>query len=99
MSRILSKKVRILLQKTREPICYICGKDVVFPYLITSNGGEIIEYRSGYVKYSLENKIYYGIAYTIDHKLPKSKGGTNSLDNLEICCGFCNEEKGNDYYN
>ncbi len=31
--------------------------------------------------------------YTIDHIVPLSKGGTNDLDNLQACCGFCNKAK------
>lgn len=32
---------------------------------------------------------------TIDHVLPKSKGGTNDLENLVPCCNRCNTKKGN----
>ena len=30
---------------------------------------------------------------TVDHKIPISRGGTNSLDNLVISCNFCNIQK------
>lgn len=33
-----------------------------------------------------------GVA-TIDHRLPKSRGGTNHLDNLVLACGPCNRAK------
>jgi hypothetical protein len=36
-----------------------------------------------------------GNAFTIDHILPKSKGGPNTLDNLQPMCKTCNEDKGN----
>lgn len=38
---------------------------------------------------------------TIDHVIPRSKGGGNTFDNLMACCLGCNQEKGNmpwDYF-
>lgn len=35
---------------------------------------------------------------TIDHKIPKSKGGTNDIKNLQLAHQVCNKVKGN-YYN
>ena len=31
----------------------------------------------------------------VDHKLAKSKGGTDHIDNLQLLCGHCNSKKGN----
>jgi 5-methylcytosine-specific restriction endonuclease McrA len=28
------------------------------------------------------------------HRIPKSKGGTNTLANIDVCCKRCNSEKG-----
>lgn len=33
------------------------------------------------------------ILFTKDHILPKSKGGTNTMDNYQIMCRICNEKK------
>ena len=33
--------------------------------------------------------------FTIDHVVPRSKGGTDHIDNLQLLCGACNSKKGN----
>lgn len=33
----------------------------------------------------------------VDHIVPYSWGGTTTLDNLQLLCRFCNEEKSNHY--
>jgi 5-methylcytosine-specific restriction endonuclease McrA len=32
--------------------------------------------------------------FSVDHALPLSRGGTNELSNLRVCCRKCNESKG-----
>lgn len=37
--------------------------------------------------------------FTLDHKYPKSKGGTRRRSNLVLSCQPCNQEKGSTSYN
>ena len=32
--------------------------------------------------------------FTVDHVVPRSRGGTDHLDNLQLLCGACNSVKG-----
>ncbi len=43
-------------------------------------------------------KLYPYLKKTADHIVPRSKGGTDRLDNIVICCRDCNKEKGNKDY-
>lgn len=42
-----------------------------------------------------QKKVTIGSA-TIDHVIPKSRGGTHTWDNLVIACTKCNSKKGSD---
>ena len=33
--------------------------------------------------------------FTVDHVIPRSRGGTDHPDNLQLLCGACNSTKGN----
>lgn len=35
---------------------------------------------------------------TLDHLLPRSRGGSNSLENLRLACFPCNKSRGNSLY-
>ena len=39
-------------------------------------------------------KLYEQEGPTVDHKVPKSRGGRNTLENLVACCRWCNCAKG-----
>lgn len=42
-----------------------------------------------------QNAKHRGELVTIDHLKPLSRGGSNSFDNLVVCCNGCNRRKGN----
>lgn len=49
--------------------------------------------------YSPTEKEYDGTnEFTLDHKVPLFKGGTNALDNIFPCCNTCNGLKGDFSY-
>ena len=41
------------------------------------------------------NKRLLSKEITLDHVIPKSKGGAGNLENLVISCSLCNSKKGN----
>lgn len=58
--------------------------------------GEIIikrKEKSGNVHYDLYTKDF--VMITVDHILPKSRGGSNDIGNLQPMCQHCNSRKGN----
>ena len=54
----------------------------------------LYNFRCGYCGVS---EVESGAALTVDHFQPRSRGGTDHLENLVYCCHACNEFKG-DYY-
>ena len=48
-------------------------------------------YRCGYC---LTREVVSGIPLTLEHIIPKSKGGQDTEENLWLSCRLCNESKG-----
>lgn len=40
-------------------------------------------------KYVEDNEV------SVDHKIPRSRGGRNIISNIVLCCRQCNTDKGN----
>lgn len=81
----LNKRMKYLI-KTKG--CLACGAKII--------GIEINLYTNGLIskKMMAINKQGKRIKMTIDHIFPRSKGGSNRLDNLQPMCYDCNVEKG-----
>lgn len=44
--------------------------------------------------YCHTQEVVSGIPLTVEHLIPKAKGGTDDTDNLWLSCRLCNERKG-----
>lgn len=66
------------------------------PYLATADWKKrrlLVLKRDGYTCH------YCGLdANSVDHVLPRSRGGTDDLDNLVACCSSCNSSKGDRFF-
>ena len=56
---------------------------------------EILAFRQGLVCNRCDSVVYSLSELTIDHIIPKEKGGKENLANLQLLCQPCNGEKGN----
>ncbi len=45
--------------------------------------------------YCLSSQAVAGMAFEMDHVFPESLGGRTERENLWLCCGGCNDRKGN----
>jgi 5-methylcytosine-specific restriction endonuclease McrA len=51
--------------------------------------------RAAVLKRDEERCVYCGLpAITVDHVIPRSRGGSDDEDNLVACCSECNGGKG-----
>lgn len=64
--------------------------------MIANNGNAQCHYCKIICRLSFSNE--FKNSATIDHKIPRSKGGTNARENLVIACNGCNNLKGSRSY-
>ena len=67
---------------------------------VTVKGADFISFEDWKKLYSANTCYYCGAEIsgrnkTVDHKTPISRGGTNKLENLCMCCRSCNSKKNN----
>ncbi len=74
--------------------CYYCGVELQSPHAMhIVPGSETVSAHGGYTTYKVElDKPGVRIAQ-IDHKMPKSRGGNWTFDNLVLACSHCNSQK------
>ena len=53
----------------------------------------LYEHQSG-VCAGCETRLPYVEQFAVDHIVPRSKGGTDAVENLQLLCGMCNSMKG-----
>jgi hypothetical protein len=57
--------------------------------------GEVRARAGGRCEYCLHQEAYSSDSFAIDHIHPRSRGGSDELDNLALACGGCNGRKYN----
>jgi len=85
------KMTRAKIFKKKGLICSICGLEGLYFILEKDKGGGI-----HLDLYGLENEVE--ILLTVDHIIPKSKGGINNIINYQTMCKYCNELKSDDNF-
>ncbi len=65
-------------------VCVSCRKHAAYYVLVSSMG-----------KYMVWALTESGEPFTLDHHIPRSKGGSNRISNLRVMCDVCNQKKGN----
>lgn len=78
------RRLRVFAEKGLG--CSYCGREGV--YLIKTVG------RRSYGDIHIDVYTNDFHLMTIDHVIPKSRGGSNDIDNLVPCCDRCNTKKG-----
>lgn len=76
-NEILSKK---------ECSCNICGAKAEYGTIIKTLHGRFVVHL-----FTIKNG--QEVFFNVDHIIPKSKNGKNTIDNLQITCSICNSEK------
>ncbi len=90
------RRVAKLLVNRDGPVCYLCERPVLFLF-------QIDKYES--LLYVFEDRLVWYLGFrgrrffvcrrgTVDHVKPRSKGGSDDLDNLKLACADCNKLKG-----
>lgn len=91
MSKSQGHKLPWLLAKTAGR-CFWCKRPVVYAPAF-SIGRDVLEITLAAVRYYEDGVIRHILRATVDHVVPRSKGGTNHDDNLVPACLECNGKR------
>jgi len=69
-------------------------KFALYKRSLLKNGCLKCEYCNAHVFPNIDRRSHQRA--TIDHVIPRSKGGKETLNNLKLSCLKCNKEKGNE---
>lgn len=96
MTTVVTRKNAALLAKRDGGyFCHYCHAPIMFFEDIPVH--EVtLHVRTGYIKTMQRDPSIK--ALSIDHKVPRAKGGSNKLDNLLLSCEKCNQRKGKKDY-
>ena len=91
MGRTIKKATRKAVVEKYGSQCYICGCELAAVFLLNN----VKSVSKGLVRFETDGILRELPLMTLDHLKPRSKGGSNSVDNLRPCCNSCNVNKGN----
>jgi 5-methylcytosine-specific restriction endonuclease McrA len=89
-NKVKTNTVRLLTFKNSAR-CVECGIEGTYFWVEKHHPND----RSYHLNLYATDKNGNEILMTKDHIIPKSKGGSNSLDNMQTMCCKCNQRKGN----
>jgi 5-methylcytosine-specific restriction endonuclease McrA len=98
---VMNQKATIIAADTENPVVSATGSwdrpsvIILRAYVRIPSGRHVPVSRRGVLRRD-DNRCGYcgGSAHTIDHVVPRSRGGKDSWENLVACCLRCNNMKG-----
>lgn len=92
--------------KNKKPLCPFCNKKIDYDSTFCKYCGAKLEENTRYIPKNIRKKVWERdngccakcgriVDLEFDHIIPFSKGGANSVQNLQLLCSRCNKKKSN----